>query len=199
VSGLVGSLAAWQVGVVVFLVALVVSTSRYLHVARRDRRAVLQQAASESFSPKPARRRPHVLVVANQTLDGSELRQRILERNDDRVLVDVLAPVLTSRVHYAMSDIDRELADARDRLMRSLAWAPAQGIDVRGEVGDPSPITAIEDELRRFGADEVIVVTHPRAAQSWQERSEIERLQRQLDLPVTHLVVGGDRTDEPAR
>jgi hypothetical protein len=140
-----------------------------------------------------------VLVVANQTLGGSELRQRILERSDDRVLVDVLAPVLTSRVHYAMSDIDHELADARERLKRSMAWALAQGIDVRGEVGDPSPLTAIEDELRRFGADEVIVVTHARAAQSWQERREVDRLQRQLDLPVTRVVVGGDRTDEPAR
>ena len=59
-----------------------------------------------------------------------------------------------------------------------------------GEVGDPSPIAAIEDELRRLGADEVIVVTHPSAAQSWQERGELERLQRELDLPVTHVVVG---------
>ena len=98
-----------------------------------------------------------------------------------------------------MSDIDHELADARERLKQSLAWALAQGIDVRGEVGDPSPLTAIEDELRRFGADEVIVVTHGRAAQSWQERREVERLQRELHMPVIHVMVGGDMTSCQAR
>jgi hypothetical protein len=71
-----------------------------------------------------------------------------------------------------------------------LAWVREQGIDVRGEVGDPSPTTAIEDELRKFGADEVIVVTHPTASQTWQERGELERLRRELDVPVTQVVVG---------
>jgi len=144
-------------------------------------------------------RRRHVLVVANQPLAGSDLRERIFEQDDGDVLVDVLAPVLTSRIHYAMSDIDRELADAGDRLERSLAWAREQGIAVRGTLGDPSPTTAIEDELRRFGADEVIVATHPSTSQTWQERDELERLRRELEMPVTHVVVGDDRADEPAR
>ncbi|MGO9496680.1 MAG: hypothetical protein ACLQA5_08235, partial [Solirubrobacteraceae bacterium] len=59
-----------------------------------------------------------------------------------------------------------------------------------GEVGDPSPNTAIEDQLRDFGADEVIVVTHPREREAWQEHGELERLRRELDVPVTHIVVG---------
>jgi hypothetical protein len=143
----------------VFSLGVVVSATRYLYVARRDRRAVVQEAATESISQKSARRRGHVLVVANQPLAGSDLRERVLERYDGHVLVDILAPVLTSRIHYAMSDTDRELAVARDRLERSLAWAREQGAPARGALGDPSPTTAIEDELRRFGADEVIVAT----------------------------------------
>jgi hypothetical protein len=139
-----------------------------------------------------------VLVVANQPLAGRELRERIFEQDDGKVPVDVLAPVLTSHLHSAMSDIDGEVADARHRLERSLAWAREQGIPVRGTVGDPSPTTAIEDELRRFGADEVIVVTHPSASQTWQERGELDRLQREIDMPVTHVVVGHD-ADGPAR
>jgi uncharacterized membrane protein len=199
VSVLVGWLADPWVGLGVFSLAVVVSATRYLSVARRDRPAVLQEAATETLSPKSARRRRHVLVVANQPLAGSDLRARILEQDDGHVLVDVLAPVLTSRIHYAMSDIDREFADARDRLARSLAWAREQGIAVRGTLGDPSPTTAIEDELRRFGADEVIVATHPSTSQTCQERGELERLQRELDMPVTHVVVGDDGADEPAR
>jgi hypothetical protein len=129
-----------------------------------------------------------VLVVANQALSGNELRERIL-RHGDRVELNVLAPVLTSHLHYGVSDIDRELERARARLQRSLAWAHTLNVIVRGEVGDPSPTTALEDELRDFGADEVIVVTHPRERETWQERAELERLQRELDIPVTHVVV----------
>ena len=35
----------------------------------------------------------------------------------------------------------------------------------------------------------MIVVTHPRDCETWQERGELERLRRELDVPVTHVVV----------
>jgi hypothetical protein len=55
----------------------------------------------------------HVLVVANETLAGAELAELILQHGRDHVEVDVLAPVLASHVHYAVSDIDGEVAEAR--------------------------------------------------------------------------------------
>ena len=88
-----------------------------------------------------------------------------------------------------MSDVDGELALAQTRLQRSLAWAKDRGITAHGEVGDPNPTTALEDQLRDFGADEVFVVTHPRERDAWQERGELERMRRELDLPVRHIVV----------
>jgi hypothetical protein len=129
-------------------------------------------------------------VIANEVLSGGELRERILGRDAERLEVDILAPVLTSQLHYGVSDIDRELEQARVRLEHSLAWAREQGIAARGEIGDPSPTMAIEDELRDFGADEVIVVTHPGERVTWQERDELERLRRELDVPVTQVVIG---------
>ncbi|MGA2926098.1 MAG: hypothetical protein ABSG43_08900 [Solirubrobacteraceae bacterium] len=65
-----------------------------------------------------------------------------------------------------------------------------------GEVGDPTPTPAIEDELRDFGADEVIVVTHPRDRETRHERAQLTRLQSELDVPVTQIVVGdpGEQT-----
>lgn len=80
-------------------------------------------------------------------------------------------------------------AEARTRLERSLAWAREHKIVARGEVGDPNPTTALEDALRTFGADEVIVVTHPRDRETWQERGELARLRRELNVPVTQVVV----------
>ena len=101
-----------------------------------------------------------MLVVANEALAGAELAELILEDSREHVEVDVLAPVLASHLHYVVSDIDGELAEARTRLERSLAWAREHKIVARGEVGDPNPTTALEDELRTFGADAVIIVTH---------------------------------------
>lgn len=190
VAVLVGWLAKPLVGAAVFVLVLVVAVIAYLRAANPDRRMPLREAtaAAHPHGAPPGKR--HVLVVANEALSGEALRERILGEDHERVEVDVLAPVLTSRLHQGVSDIDRELEQARARLERSLAWAHEQGIVARGEVGDPSATTAIEDELRDFGADEVIVVTHPRERESWQEHGELERLRHELDIPVTHVVVG---------
>jgi hypothetical protein len=189
-------LAGWAlappVGVALFAVALAAALVVYLRAPNPDRRRVLQEAAHARHPHGAPAGVRHVLVVANDTLAGEELRERIVGGDGAPVEVDVLAPVLTSPVHLGVTDVDRETRAAQRRLERSLAWARAQRIRARGSVGRTTPELSIEDELRDFGADEVIVVTHPRGRETWQERRELERLQAELDVPVTHLVVGGD-------
>ena len=193
----IGWLSAPAAGLAVFAAATVSAALSRLFVALRDRPAGLRRAMSDTALDRPRRDAgQHVLVVANETLAGAELAELILRHGRERVEVDVLAPVLASHIHYAVSDIDHELAEARSRLERSLAWAHEQRIVARGEVGDPNPTTALEDELRTFGANEVIVVTHPRDRETWQERGELARLRRELDIPVTHVVVGAYRAEQ---
>jgi hypothetical protein len=187
VSVLVGWLSQPLVGVAVIVLALAVSAIAYLRAANPDREEPLRRAARAAHAHGAIQGTRHVLVVANEPLAGNALRERILGEGGERVEVDVLAPVLLSRAHYGVSDIDAELEQARQRLERSLRWAREQGITARGEVGDPSATTAIEDELRDFGADEVIVVTHPHEHGGWQEREQLERLRGELDVPVIHL------------
>lgn len=195
-SVLIGWLDAPAAGLVVFAAAALSAALSGLCAALIDRPAALRRAMSEAALVRATRQAGrHVLVVANEALAGAELAELILKRGPEHVEVDVLAPVLASPIHYAVSDIDRELAEARTRLVRSLAWAREHEIVAHGEVGDPNPTTAIEDELRGFGADEVIVVTHPRDRETWQERGELARLRRELDVPVTHVVVGNDRAE----
>jgi hypothetical protein len=129
-------------------------------------------------------------VIANEPLEGAELEECIRGLAGTQVEVDVLAPVMSTRAHLLYTDIDKELAQAYKRLARSLAWAREQGFVARGEVGDPSPTTAIEDELRDFGADEVIVLTSNQAEDRWQERAELERLRDELEVPVTQVPIG---------
>src|SRR3954470_18322941 len=56
--------------------------------------------------------RHRILVIANQTVAGDELRQEIIERGGHSAVIRVVAPVLPSRAHYVTSDIDRELGEA---------------------------------------------------------------------------------------
>ncbi|HYB26531.1 MAG TPA: universal stress protein [Solirubrobacteraceae bacterium] len=189
VSVLVGWLATPLVGVALLVVALVVGAVAYLRAPNPEHRTPFADAENEPHPHGGAPGKRHVVVVANQALAGDELRHRLIEMGA-RLELDVLAPVLTSHLHYAVSDIDAELAEARNRLDRSLAWAQQSGFVARGEVGDPNPTTAIEDELRDFGADAVVVVTHPRELETWQERGELERLRRELHVPVEHVTVG---------
>jgi len=187
---LLGWLVAVWLGVALFAVALLAAVAAYLRAPNPDRRAALREAEHAPHPHGARDGRRHVLVVANETLAGDELRERILDGHGAGVEVDVLAPVLTTHLQLGVTDVDRETAAARERLERSLAWARAQGIDARGTVGDASPALALEDALRDFGADEVIVVTHPRDRELWQERQELERLRGELDVPVDHVVVG---------
>ena len=163
VSVLLGWLTTPLVGVAFFVVALVVGAIAYLRAPNPEHRTPFADAENEPHPYGGAPGKRHVVVVANQALSGDELRQRLTEMGE-RLELDVLAPVLTSHLHYAVSDIDTELAEARKRLDQSLAWARRSGFVARGEVGDPNPTTAIEDELRDFGADAVVVVTHPSRA-----------------------------------
>jgi len=158
-----------------------------------QRRRPLQEAASQARRPeRPAD--PRVLVVANRTLHGDELRAVLRRRAADGAELHVVAPILTSRIHYLASDVDKELGDARERLATALAWARAEGVTASGTVGDANAaLGAIEDELRLFGADEVIISTYPAGTSNWLETGIVERLRDELDIPVTHIVVQPDR------
>jgi GABA permease len=130
-----------------------------------------------------------VLVVANRTLSSDELRSELARRGRDGAQLHFVAPILASRIHYIASDVDRELADARERLLAALDWARASGLRATGTVGDPNvALGAIEDELRRSGADEVIISTHPPQQSNWLETGIVARLHDELEIPVTHLV-----------
>jgi hypothetical protein len=48
---------------------------------------------------------------------------------------------------------------------------------------------AIEDALRIFPADEIVISTLPPGESRWLEHDVVERTHREVDLPMTHVVV----------
>jgi hypothetical protein len=158
----------------------------------------LREAASEG----PVRTRPtapRILVVANRTLQGDELRAELQRRAADGAEFHMVAPIVCSRIHYITSDVDKELDEARDRLFSALAWARDKGLVATGNIGDPNAaLGAIEDDLRQHGADEVIISTYPRGESNWLETGILDRLRDELDIRITHVVVQPDRDSQPA-
>ena len=193
-----GSLLGVLVGVALCLGAVVGAVFWELATKDPDRRRPLREAASEA----PARTQttaPRVLVVANRTLHGEELRAELQRRAGDGTEFHIVAPILCSRIHYIASDVDKELDEARERLSAALAWARAEDFAATGKIGDPNAaLDAIEDELRQHGADEVIISTYPRGKSNWLETGIVERLREELEIPVTHVVVQPDRVSQPA-
>ena len=159
-------------------------------VANDPERPVPLRAAAHAPHPEVSADAWRILVVANESLEGEGTRAAILGRANLRPELMVVAPVLVSRTHFVTTDVDREMDQARERLAVTLDWARAHGLPARGHIGDPMhPLLAVEDDLRRFGPDEVIVATHPAESTSWQEGDLMARLRSELDVPVTQVVV----------
>jgi hypothetical protein len=159
-------------------------------LAKDPRRPLPLRAAAHAPHPEASVDAWRILVVANESLEGEDVRAAILGHAKLRPELMVVAPVLVSRTHFVTTDVDREMDDARERLSLTLDWARARGLRASGHIGDPMhPMLAVEDDLRRFGPDEVIVATHPAESTNWQEADLMARLRAELDVPVTHVVV----------
>jgi hypothetical protein len=133
-----------------------------------------------------------MLVVANETVGGRALLEEIQNRSKGRRSeIVVVVPALTSSaLEHWSSDVDEALAAAKQRLDESLAAMRAIELDAKGHVGDHhEPNAAIEDALRDFPADELIISTHPPERSRWLEGGVVERARRDVPLPVTHVVV----------
>ncbi len=105
----------------------------------------------------------------------------------------VCTPALNSRLRHWASDEDGARAAAQERLDASLEGLRALGIDASGEVGDANPLQAMEDALRTFGADEIIISTHPEGRSNWLERGVVEHARERFTVPIRHVVVDLDR------
>lgn len=145
----------------------------------------------EKTSPRPhAAGERRILVIANETVGGHTLRSAILEKSlDVREEVLVVTPALNSPLRHWVSDDDGARAAAQQRLDKSLAQLREAGVEARGEIGDGDPVQAIDDALRTFGADEIIISTHPEGRSNWLERGVVENARERFPVPITHVVV----------
>jgi GABA permease len=135
-----------------------------------------------------------VLVVANETVGGDELIRAIGELAlEGRTRFHVVCPALNSRLRTWVSDEDPARAAAQARLGATLAHLASVGIEAEGNVGDVDPLVAVEDAVRQFHPDELVVSTHPEGRSNWLERGVVDALRQRYDVPLQHVVVDLER------
>jgi len=168
-------------------VFVVLTVAVGLWVFRREARE--RETVSVPARPRAEDER-RVLVVANETVAGAALRdeiRRAVEGAQANVLV--VTPALNSPIRHWTSDEDGARAAAEERLGRSVAELERLGIDAHGEVGDADPVQAIEDALRTFDADLIVISTHPEGRSNWLERGVVTSARERFEIPISHVVV----------
>jgi hypothetical protein len=180
----IGTLAGGRwVGFVVFVVLTLVG---FWWLFRRRPEAPVRTAPPRRGADNERR----ILVIANETVGGGTLREEIRRRSEgyeEQVLV--VCPALNSPIRHWASDEDQARANAQQRLDASLARLAEAGIEARGEVGDCEPLQAIEDSVRTFGPDEIIISTHPEGRSNWLEKGVVAGARERFAVPITHVVV----------
>jgi hypothetical protein len=183
----------WQAGLSVFLALSGVVVVWWLRTRRAER--------APRTKPRPhAEGERRILVIANETVGGRALRDLIHERSEGvREEVLVVTPALNSPLRHWTSDEDDARAAAQERLDTSLERLQSLGVQAQGSVGDSDPLQAIEDALRTFGPDEIVLSTHPEGRSHWLERGVVDKARERFAVPITHVVVDLEAESEEVR
>lgn len=130
-----------------------------------------------------------VLVVANETLVGTELVEALERRAEvGPIRVVVVAPVTQPREGYVVYRDSRRSAAGR-RLERVLTALRDAGIPAHGGVYDDEALSAVKDVLASEEIDEIVVCTHPQTKSGWLRRDLVEEIRRVAGgRPVAHVV-----------
>lgn len=136
--------------------------------------------------------RHRILVVATEVVEGPAA-DRVVDAvlrapGEDRPVVRVLAPARTAAISEWLSDTEPGRDRAQVLLVHSAAALAAAGIDAQSEIGDADVLQAVEDSLRSFPADELILVTGDPVEDRGAARV-LETLQRRLPVPLARAGV----------
>ena len=153
------------------------------------------------------------LVVANQTLQGAELREELRKRIEEGPSSFYILVPNTSAAHLYVvhatghaskpdgggtefvlrarpepATEEDATAYARRRLNQMLDDLAALGVPVEGDLGSPQPLEAMEKVFLDHEFDEIIVAVLPQRVSRWLGADLPHQTERRFKLPVTTIV-----------
>jgi hypothetical protein len=131
----------------------------------------------------------NVLVVTTVPADESRLAGELKRVAGDDATIRILAPAARiSRLDWLTNAEDDARAEAAESADRTAAAIGDQGsVQVDTTSQDTEPAQAIEDALRSFPADEVVVVTSPGEESTWLEDETVKAAFERAGVPVRHI------------
>ena len=128
------------------------------------------------------RARANVLVLANETVLGEALLDRIRARAGEGPASFLIVSPQSDPVATAHPEAER-------RLRAALSILRSEGLDVHGQIAHPDPFVAAMEAVEDERIDEIIVSTFPGERSGWLRRDLVGRLRAHTDVPVQHVVV----------
>jgi GABA permease len=125
--------------------------------------------------------------VTTATAPKAEVESVVRAHAGEGAEVHVIAPASKiSWLDRLTNAEDDARADASERAEAASEETPGEQVEAHG--GDVDPLQAIEDALRMFPADEIVVLTAADEQATWLEADLGERARERFSIPVTHLV-----------
>ena len=132
-----------------------------------------------------------LLVLTGEQITAQALRGALsadIDPSDAEVML-VAPEFAESAVRFWMSDADDAIARADGVWRESVDRLDEAGIPATGDTGEADPHTAIEDALKTFDADRIVVFTREGDDQRYREDLDQGELAERFGLPVDQAAV----------
>lgn len=129
-----------------------------------------------------------LLVITSEPVSAGQLRDALPGDADPTTNAEVMvvAPALhKSALRFWLSDADEAIARADEVRRQSVEQLGAEGVAAAGDTGESDPEDAVEDVLKTFAADRILVFTHGGDEQRYREDVDTDALQSRFGIPVT--------------
>jgi hypothetical protein len=132
-----------------------------------------------------------LLVLTSEPVSADQLRAALpgdADLADAEVMV--VAPALQkSALRFWMSDADDAIARAEAVRAESIENLGDAGVAATGDTGESDPEVAIEDVLKTFPADRILLFTHGGREQRYREDVDAGSLESRFGIPVTQSTI----------
>ena len=127
-----------------------------------------------------------LLIAAGESADTAEgLPFGVRELVDAAEEILVITPALPGRFQWLVSATDRAREQADERLGVILGQLDEIGAGAEGTVGSDDPLQALDDAIREFTPDHLLIALRPGERAGWQERGLLDSVQGRFSLPMT--------------
>ena len=131
-----------------------------------------------------------VLVVANETVGAEELLGE-LRRLKNELTAEYFVCVPAHPLHTGQGaawSADASVVAAQHRLEGVLTILRGEGLHADGALGDYRPLHALDDAVKSFAPDLIVISTHPEERSAWLRQDFVEQARRKYTVPVRHII-----------